>query len=197
MSALRHHNTCARKHVDNLGDGIYNWGTVFELSPTSDGSWMETVLQSFENEESELIAGLIFNAAGNLYGTAPVTIAGTGFGIAFELTPNSNGWTESVLYRFCSIDRCPDGAGPAAPLTFDHGGNLYGTTTGGGTCCGVVFKLAPNSNGQWKETVVHNFLDHPGANPNAGLILDSDGNLYGTTTGDGRTTFGSVFEITP
>jgi uncharacterized repeat protein (TIGR03803 family) len=81
---------------------------------------------------------------------------------------------------------------------FDHGGNLYGTTFGGGAGgAGVVFKLMPNSNGGWHETVLHAFHDRPSATPYAGVIFDGAGNLYGTTLGDSNTTFGSVFEITP
>jgi uncharacterized repeat protein (TIGR03803 family) len=93
---------------------------------------------------------------------------------------------------------------PYAGLIFDQAGNLYGTATTGGnlSCnshrgCGVVFKLTLTSKGGWKETVLHSFLDHPGSEPGAGLILDASGNLYGTTIGDGPTTFGSVFEIMP
>jgi hypothetical protein len=95
-------------------------------------------------------------------------------------------------------------AGPWAGVIFDQAGNLYGTTNDGGdlsVCggqgCGVVFELAPNSNSGWHERVLHAFLDHPGAVPFAGLIFDQAGNLYGTTIGDGTTTYGSVFEITP
>jgi hypothetical protein len=66
-----------------------------------------------------------------------------------------------------------------------------------GTGCGLVFKLAPDSNGKWDEIVRHYFLDNPGAYPRAGVVLDAAGNLYGTTAGDDPGTFGSVFEITP
>jgi hypothetical protein len=119
----------------------------------------------------------------------------------FELTRNKNGsWTEQVLHSF----RGRDGAEPNG-LTFGPAGNLYGTTRGGGDLsgcfagCGVVFKLAPNLNGGWKETVLHTFFDHPGASPGGGaLIFDANGNLYGETAGDGNIqTFGSVFVITP
>lgn len=182
--------------------GVYDEGTVFELTPSAGGSWTEAVLYAFESVGEAPVAGLIFDAEGNLYGTTPLLIGDSGFGTAFELVPHSDGtWTESTLYRFCQLEGCPDGANPAAGLTFDQAGNLYGTTLSGGyddtNCCGVVFKLTPTSGGGWKETVVHVFADHPGAFPYAGLILDSAGNLYGTTSGDGRTTFGSVFEITP
>jgi uncharacterized repeat protein (TIGR03803 family) len=150
-------------------------------------------------------ASLIFDRAGNLYGT---TYQGGahGSGTLFQLVPNADGsWRESVLHSFCSRTNCGDGAFPPASLIFDQAGNLYGTTSSGGdlsSCnsgpgCGVVFKLVPNSNGGWKETVLHTFFDHPGAFPLADVIFDPAGNLYGTTQGDARTTFGSVFEITP
>jgi uncharacterized repeat protein (TIGR03803 family) len=190
-----------------FGGGTYDGGTVFKLTPNSGGSWTESVLYAFENEGEAPSASLIFDAAGNLYGTTSRLIGDSGFGAAFELTPDSDGtWTETLLYRFCSFDGCPDGGVPSAGLVFDRSGNLYGTTLEGGDAnacggfglgCGVVFKLTPNSGGGWKETVVHAFFDHPGAFPYAGVIFDAAGNLYGTTAGDGGTTFGSVFEITP
>jgi uncharacterized repeat protein (TIGR03803 family) len=183
--------------------GAFNQGTVFELTPNADGSWKERVLHSFCSATScrdglYPRASLIFDAEGNLYGT---TSGGGshGDGVVFKLTPNQGRrWKESVLHSFCSAMNCNDGSGPAAGLIFDHSGNLYGTTGGGGTYgYGVVFKLAPNSQGGWNETVLHRFADHPEAAPNAGLIFDAAGNLYGTTYGDLSTTFGSVFEITP
>jgi len=147
------------------------------------------------------MSNLIFDAAGNLYGTT--VYGGThGDGTVFKLTPKQEGaWKESVLYSFCSLSNCDDGASPNAGVIFDAAGNLYGTTTVGGgdthgyNGFGTVFKLTPNSNGRWTETVLHRFYDHPGANPYAGLIFDAAGNLYGTTRGDGFTTFGTVFEI--
>jgi uncharacterized repeat protein (TIGR03803 family) len=123
-------------------------------------------------------------------------------GVVFELTPQTDGsWMESVLYRFNGRD----GRYPAAGLISDAAGNLYGTTVLGGDLslcnngsgCGVVYKLVPNSNGKWTETVLHRFLNRPGVFPYTGLIFDSSGNLYGTTFGDGNSTFGSVFEVTP
>jgi uncharacterized repeat protein (TIGR03803 family) len=94
-----------------------------------------------------------------------------------------------------------DGAEPVGGLIFDTASNLYSTTFTGGDyfCaggCGVVFKLA-HSKGGWQETVLHYFFDHPGTDPQAGVTFDAAGNLFGTTLGDGSTTFGSVFEITP
>jgi uncharacterized repeat protein (TIGR03803 family) len=170
-------------------------GTVFELTPTS-GHWARKVLRRFSDVLTGWPrAGLVLDRTGNLYGTT--------FGTAFKLAPNTTGrWAESVLHWFCYPTDCRGGAEPAASLVFDAAGNLYGTAEYGGDSkycsdnCGVVFKLAPDSRG-WKETVLHIFDDHPGAFPVAALVFDAAGNLYGTTEGDGTTTFGSVFQITP
>jgi len=119
-----------------------------------------------------------------------------GWGTVFKLAPNQDGtWTQSTLYAFKGRN---DGGDPWASLLFDGAGNLYGTTNGAGAYgCGVVFKLTPASSGPWKEKVLHTFMDKPGCESFSTLILDSAGNLYGTTAGDGTKTFGSVFEITP
>lgn len=146
-------------------------------------------------------AGVIFDNAGNLYGT---TYEGGkyGCGSVFQLVPNSGGsWTESVLHSFSC--KGVGGFWPVASVAVDQAGNLYGTTFYGGdsnTCssgCGVVFKLVPNSKGGWTDTVLHYFNGLAGARPAAGMIFDAAGNLYGTSSGDGGTTTGSVFEITP
>ena len=185
----------------NAGSCRFGCGVVFQLTPQSNGSWTESVLHSFTGGGDGGIpaGGLIFDAKGNLYGA---TVLGghigrcsVGCGVAFELTPNGGSWTESVLHQF----RGRDGGFPAAGLTFDAAGNLYGTTEvdGPGTTNGVVFKLTPNSSGGWRETVVHAFQNRPGSSPRAGVVFDAAGNLYGTTYGDGTATFGSVFEIMP
>jgi hypothetical protein len=179
---------------------------VFELMPNGNGTWTESVLHRFKGGKDGGFpyAGLIFDQAGNLYGTTEVggnRVCLDSCGVVFELTRQEDGsWAESVPYSFS--DR--DGRYPLAGLISDTAGNLYGTTNlggdrslCGGTGCGVVFKLVPNSNGKWTETVLHRFLDRPGAGPYAGLIFDASGNLYGTTVGDVNSTHGSVFEITP
>jgi uncharacterized repeat protein (TIGR03803 family) len=113
------------------GGGAHGGGTVFELSPNSNGGWTETVLYSFQggNDGGGPSSGLIFDQAGNLYGTTYGGGGGTsGNGTAFELSPNGSGeWTEAVLYRFLggSDDASPQG------LIFDQKGNLYGTAVGG------------------------------------------------------------------
>ena len=184
-------------------------GVVFKLAPNPDGTWTESVLHRFTGPDgNQPLAGLNFDAAGNLYGTT--LYGGTQEeGTVFKLAPNSNGtWTESVLYSFTG----PDGAGPAAGLTFDAAGNLYGTTIYGGPAgcngetgemCGVVFKLAPNPDGTWTESVLHSFFTagDDGAGPYAGLTLDEAGNLYGTTVQGGSAACtdgcGVVFKLVP
>jgi uncharacterized repeat protein (TIGR03803 family) len=180
-------------------------GVVFELTPNQDGTWTENLLYRFTGgkDGGNPFGGLIFDQAGNLYGTTEFggNCGAVGCGVVFKLTRQADGsWAESVPYSFSGRD----GDHPLASLISDADGNLYGTTVGArsGPCvaaygCGVVFRLTPNSNGTWTESVLHRFSDHPGAHPDASLIFDASGNLYGTTAGDGTITFGSVFEITP
>jgi uncharacterized repeat protein (TIGR03803 family) len=178
--------------------GDYNEGVVYQLSPNGDGTWAYTILHSFKADNVDGIspyASLVLDAAGNLYGT---TTAGGEYndGTVFRLRPNGDGtWTESVLHSFTGSD----GAAPYSSLVLDASGNLYGTTQYGGLRgYGVVFKLTPRTaNGGWQEKTLYSFLDNPGAYPWAGLVMDRQGNLFGTTYGDGVNTFGSVFEITP
>jgi uncharacterized repeat protein (TIGR03803 family) len=177
-------------------------GTVFKLAPTTHGSWTETVLYSFQgtNDGVQPTAALIFDSAGNLYGT---TVSGgrTPYsrGTIFKLSPSSGGaWTESILYSFTGLS---DGSMPVAPLIFDASGNLYGTTGYGGTSSnGVVFEFTPNAQGTWSESVLYNFAGGTdGSTPGSPLIFDSAGNLYGTTYRGGGFTggAGTVFELKP
>ena len=175
-------------------------GVVLQLVPNLDGSWTENVLHSFTLDEGDNSSGgLVFDRAEqNLFG---VTESGGvhGGGTAFKLKQNADGsWTENVLHNFWSATNCADGSTPYANLIFDSAGNLYGTTFAGGTRnSGIVFRLMPNPKGGWKESVLHSFLNAPGAEPLAGLIFDPTGKAYGTTQGDHLKTFGSVFELTP
>jgi uncharacterized repeat protein (TIGR03803 family) len=96
-----------------------------------------------------------------------------------------------VLYKFCSLRHCADGANPISQLILDEAGNLYGTTSGAPA---VAFKLKPNADGRWTESVLYDF----GANlPWGGLIFDGSGNLYGTTENGGTRYSGTVFELSP
>jgi uncharacterized repeat protein (TIGR03803 family) len=180
-----------------LGGGAYDYGTVFRLSPNGDGSWTESVLHSFNADGKDgygSFAGIIFDPAGNLYGT---TLNGGAYnaGTVFQLAPNGDGsWKESILHSF-NVDG-KDGYQSWANLTFDHAGNLYGTTKYGGTYDrGTVFKLKPTLKGGWREAVEHSFLSLTGAYPLSGLTLDVHGSLYGTTRG--ARIDGTVFELTP
>jgi len=186
-----------------VGGGSGGNGTVFKLTPSSGGNWVETVIYNFTggSDGGGPRAGLTWDAKGNLYGTTFYGAAG--FGVVFELSPISGGtWTESVL---CSFTGGADGSQPAAGVIFDQLGNLYGTTEEGGkgTCadgrgCGVVFKLSPKSNGQWRESVIYDFPNGLNSNPVAALVFDSTGNLYGTASdSDSGICCGNVFELSP
>ncbi|HEX3819424.1 MAG TPA: choice-of-anchor tandem repeat GloVer-containing protein [Candidatus Sulfotelmatobacter sp.] len=169
----------------------------------------ETILHSFNQGVSPRAgsipsAGLIFDGAGNLYGTTVEGGTGAnlcfgGCGVAFELSPRSGGgWTEKVLHEFGNGE---DGQYPFAGLVSDGTGHLYGTAVAGGSgiCgCGIVFELIPKANGAWEENVLHTFSggESDGADPETNLILDAAGNLYGTTTQGGPNS-GTVFELQP
>ena len=177
-------------------------GVVFELTPQLDGTWAESVLHTFEPGANghDPTAGLIFDVDGNLYGTASeggVTQCPGGCGVIFKLTPKSDGsWTKSLLHAFTGGT---DGGNPLAGLVFDAAGSLYGTTSRrGGHGLGTVFKLTPNPDGSWTETVLHSFAGgRDGARPYAGLVIDAAGNLYGTTSVGGYADAGVVFKLAP
>ncbi|MBZ5574737.1 MAG: hypothetical protein LAO09_23015 [Acidobacteriia bacterium] len=161
----------------------------------------ESVLYTFSGgpDGGNPYAGLILDSKGNLYGT---TVYGGDFnyGAVFELSPVGNGaWTETVLHSF-NFDG-QDGIQPYSTLVLDRSGNLYGTTNIGGVYgLGTVFKLHPNRDGSWTETILHSFNADgtDGYNPYANLILDQQGNLYGTTYyGGSQGGVGTVFELSP
>jgi uncharacterized repeat protein (TIGR03803 family) len=180
-------------------------GTVFQLTHSNSG-WTETVLHSFGSDGSGPYGGLIFDSAGNLYGTTQTADMGQGNGTVFMLSPSGNDWTLTTLYRF------PSGfTYPYARLTMDAAGNLYGTTSyyfafdnyiGGQSGAGSVFKLA-FAHGSWTYVDLYEFTGRgDGDGPFGGVALDTNGNLYGTTTSGGGVLYcsggcGVVWEITP
>jgi uncharacterized repeat protein (TIGR03803 family) len=160
----------------------------------------ETVLYNFCSLQNcvdgEMPAGnLVMDAAGNLYGTA--TLGGwNAEGAVFRVSPDGK---ERVLHSFGVTST--DGFFPSPGLVADKKGNLYGTTKLGGTNdtenegAGIVFKLDPAG----VETILHNFdaYSTDGINPQAGLVADAKGNLYGTTALGGENGYGTVFKLTP
>lgn len=185
--------------------GTNNQGTIFEISPSANGTWTETVLYNFTgaSDGGQPYGSLVFDTAGNLYGTTNFggsSNCNMGCGTVFELTPGSGQWTETVLYTFSGGS---DGREPSARLRLDAVGNLYGTTLLGGdigsACssgCGTVFKLTHGSSG-WNESVLYAFQGgSDGASPYDGLTFDPAGNLYGTTYGGGSSASGTIFKLT-
>jgi len=158
----------------------------------------EEVLYSFTggNDGGDPAAGLIFDKAGNLYGTNVVGGTGAactgGCGTVFKLTRNSSGkWQETVLHNF---QAGTDGKNPYGGVTMDAKGNLYGTTVAGGSggeCsngdgCGTIYELT-HSGSNWTESVLYSFTGGTdGAGPGGGVVFDEKGNLYGTTPDGGK-----------
>ncbi|HKT87163.1 MAG TPA: choice-of-anchor tandem repeat GloVer-containing protein [Candidatus Sulfotelmatobacter sp.] len=150
-------------------------------------------LLSFDGTESE--GNLIFDSVGNLYGTTgdqydPSLIT------VFKLSPNSDGtWTENVLWTSTGN---PEPMNIRAGVIFDASGNLYGTSLyGGASNCGTVFKLTHNADGSWSEKNLHDFDCTDGYQATGGVIFDSAGNLYGTTSFGGTSNWGVVYELSP
>lgn len=182
-----------------VNGGALGYGMVYEVIPNKSGSWTEKTLYSFKGytDGSNPSASLIFDSAGNLYGTTTGQGGGNyGYGTVFKLTPGSGSWTETVLWSFTGGN---DGGDPRAGVIFDSNGNLYGTTWLGGTSdAGTVFELSPGQ-GAWTESVLHNFkYSGPiGYSPFGSLVFDQKGNLYGTNSKGGASNAGTVFELTP
>src|SRR5579863_9608032 len=212
--------------------GVTFDGVVFQLKPPvqKGRAWAENMLYVFQGvskgDGSTPSGGLVIDNAGNLYGvtayggTGNCVLLGSvvGCGTVYELSPpkqKGGAWKETILYSFPTVKQ---GYLPNGNLVFDSGANLYGATTFGGTrgttCdnfyggqCGTVFELSPpkTKSGKWTETVLHSFASGTdGANPNGGLVLDGEGNVYGTTSGGGDESgecgtvgCGTAFEIKP
>ena len=178
-------------------EGGLGAGVVYKLDP----SGQETVLHSFTGgaDGGSPLAGVIRDAAGNLYGTTAgygqLANGNQGSGVVFELDAAG---TYTVLYTFTDG---ADGGAPEGAVVRDQAGNLYGTTNSGGTpepqigCssgCGVVYKLDPSG----QETVLLSFNWANGASPEAGLLRDAGGNLYGTCPDGGISGWGVLYKVT-
>jgi uncharacterized repeat protein (TIGR03803 family) len=165
--------------------GAANEGVVYKL----DTAGHETVLYSFTGwaDGGSPYAGVTRDSAGNLYGTT--VVGGTAAGVVYKLDTTGH---ETVLYSFTGF---ADGGYPKGGVTRDSAGNLYGTTTMGGAWGhGVVFEVDSIGN----ETVLYSFMGgFDGALPLAGVIRDSAGNLYGTTSEGGASQAGVVYKLDP
>jgi uncharacterized repeat protein (TIGR03803 family) len=181
-------------------------GVILLLATTlAQGSTL-TVLHNFAggSDGQYPASSLIFDTAGNLYGTTMAGGTGPcggGCGTVFELTPNGAGFTESIVYNFQGSAN-DDGQNPQGALTADESGNFYGVTSAGGLQgCGTVFKLTPASGGGWTESVIYSFCakgnSSDGAFPTGKLIFDASGNLYGVTAQGGAHVGGVVFQLKP
>ena len=173
--------------------GTNDAGVVFKVFHNTTG-WHERVLYSFTGltDGGSPFAGVIRDAAGNLYGTTELGGA-YGKGTVFQLTHGPAGWTEKVLHSFGAAKF------PFGGLVFDAAGNLYGTTKAGGTArSGTVFQLSPRKNGNWRVAILYSFLGGTdGRFPYSTLALDARGNLYGTTKAGGLYSGGVVFQLIP
>ncbi len=162
---------------------------IFELSP-SGGGWTETVIHGFNGMMEGLVTecGVVFDRAGNLYGGTAVE-GPEGDGSIFQLTPSGQSWNLQVIHA--------GGALVGTNLNFDAAGNLYGTRATDQSALGEAFKMSL-VDGSWTYTLLHSFSGQgEGATPYDGMVMDSNGNLWGTTSGGGVHNYGLVYEITP
>lgn len=168
-------------------------GVVFEISPNGSGGWNQTVLHSFSGppDPANSWAPVIFDKAGNLYGTTGYG-GPTNYGAIFELSPAGTSWTEKVLYNYPYGPYFP--AFPNTALVMDAAGNLYCSAAHGGSLgAGTLLKLTPAGD----ATVLHTFGEPGDGSGTQSMVLDSQGNLYGTTNGGGAYGGGTLFELTP
>jgi uncharacterized repeat protein (TIGR03803 family) len=180
--------------VTSEGGTLSSCGTVFELMPTPTGKWTKKVLYNFVGNGCSPSGALIWDSAGNLYGTT--MLGATGYGTVFELVPNSDGtWTERVLHEF---NGSSDGKHPFGGVAIDAAGNLYGTTiSGGAKGAGTIFELSPGSGGTWTFHLLYSLCSRTGCADGANtfcsagscyesfparLALDDQGSLFGTAT---------------
>jgi uncharacterized repeat protein (TIGR03803 family) len=168
--------------------GSTNTG-VFELSP-SNGGWTETVIHTFDgmNEGFSSEAGVVFDSAGNLYGSTSIEGPG-GAGSIFEMTPSGGSWDLQIIHD--------GGQLVGTNLTFDAAGNLYGVRTTDRNDNGEAFEMSL-IDGSWTYTLLHTFSSgDQGAAPYDGMVMDANGNLWGTASIGGSHNYGLVYEITP
>ncbi len=184
-------------------------GTVFQLRPGANFCrsvlcpWTETQIYQFTNglDGGNPLAGVTFDANGNMYGTTIRAENNQDFGSVYELSPSSHGWILTALYDFSDFDQA---GSPQGGVLFDQHGNLWGTTYLGGAddCldpqepepCGVLFELTPSGSG-WNYRTAYEFEASVGGGPTGTLINDQSGNLYGTLDENGANGNGGVYQF--
>jgi len=185
-------------------------GVAFELSNTG-GTWTQTILHTFCampkcSDGSSAQGGLTPDAAGNLFGAGYSGSSGKNgcCGTLFELVPGGERSEYNVLYNFCSLPGCRDGANPSSPLILDASGTIYGTTFSGGGNNIDQGSMGGGTVFSWNGTTLQSLYQFcsqadctDGEYPVAGLVMDSHGNLFGTTTAGGKYGGGVVFELSP
>ncbi len=186
--------------MDQSGNlyGVGGW--AFELSPAS-GGWEETLIHNFNCQNGDgcgVLVPPILDSAGNLYGSTDAggnsKNCGGGCGTVYKLHPLPDGsWKETILHSFGAPN---DGSYPDSPVVMDAAGNLYGAT--GGYNAGTIYELSPQSDGHWKETILHRFHAGSGGNYPGSIVMDAKGNLYGGTGyGGGQCYCGVIYELSP
>jgi uncharacterized repeat protein (TIGR03803 family) len=176
-----------------INGGSYGWGAIYKLSPTQ-GGWTQSILyQPRNNGDGQFpMGGLVADNAGDLYG---VFDGGGphGYGAIYKLTRSGSGWEESTVHGFSFQGH--DGAVPQSGLIKDSAGNLYGATVHAPGAGGTAFELT-SSGGSWDYNFLYAFTGGINFGPYDKLVMDAEGNLYGTTMADGAHGFGSVFKLT-
>lgn len=171
-------------------------GTVYRLSPKSNGGWKMTVLHHFTGGADGFhpYGDLVLDAKGRLIGTA-FEGGNFGDGVIFTMTPQADKtWTYAVVHHFHEI--ATDGAGPRGKLALDANGVVYGITTAGGVnFVGTLWSLTETSDG-WKFKLNDSFGGTLGNLPTSGVTLAKDGSLYGTAMMGGANANGTVFKAT-
>lgn len=193
-SVIYSFTSSSKTHIDPLGlvfdiqgnlygstfysDKCTECGSVFELTPTGNGPWIETTVWNFSaGADGQNPSLIIVDPAGQIFGTSSHT-GDLGNGTVFELAKNAGGnWTETTIFDFAA--NIPDGQYPTTPLISDAAGELYCTAGGGPYGNGVVFELMPQNGGGWKQRILYGFPnDQEYVGPD-GLAFDSQGNLFG------------------
>lgn len=180
-----------------------NYGRIFELTPPATNCssircfWKEDLVHrftSYSDGGEPLFADLVWDQQGNMYGTT-ASGGSDGAGTVYEVQRAGNGWTETPIFSFPGFD---GGYEPYGGVIFDDNGNLFGMTNGGGPDGGIVFELTYTNGVGWTETVLHTFQNYDdGRFPAGGLVRDSAGNLYGSSSDGGFGGGGAIFELSP